>query len=59
VCPEKAIYRDTNVPEHEIAFLDLNRELAELWQPILKKKPAPPDAASWSGVAGKLKYLER
>ena len=59
VCPEKAIYRDTDVPSDQAAFLDLNRELASVWSPILKKKGAPPDADQWSGVAGKLKFLQR
>jgi ferredoxin len=59
VCPEKAIYRDTDVPSDQAAFLDLNRELASVWSPILKKKDAPPDAGQWSGAAGKLKFLQR
>jgi len=59
VCPEKAIYRDTNVPDGESAFIELNRELAEQWQPILKQKAALPDAQRWSGVPDKLQYLER
>lgn len=58
-CPEKAIYRDTDVPAEQAAFVDLNRELATQWQPIIKRKKSLPDAAQWSGVLGKLKYLER
>lgn len=59
VCPEKAIYRDTDLPSDQAVFLDLNRELASAWPAILKKKDAPPDADQWSGVAGKLKFLQR
>jgi ferredoxin len=59
VCPEKTIYRDTDLPSDQTAFMDLNRELASVWSPILKKKDAPPDANQWSGVAGKLKFLLR
>jgi ferredoxin len=58
-CPEKAIYRDTDVPAEQAAFVDLNRELATQWSPIIKKKESLPDAAQWSGTPGKLKYLER
>lgn len=59
VCPEQAIYQDTKVPPEQSAFIDLNRELAQAWAPITKKKAALPDAANWSGVPGKLQYLER
>lgn len=58
-CPEKAIYRDTDVPAEQAAFIDLNRELAMQWRPIVKAKESLPEAAQWSGVPGKLKYLER
>jgi ferredoxin len=58
-CPENAIYRDTDVPERELVFIDLNRELSEQWRLILKKKPSLPDATQWSGLPGKLQYLER
>jgi ferredoxin len=59
VCPEKAIFRDTDVPPEQASFIDLNRDLAGTWAPIIKKKSALPDAAEWSGVPGKLKYLQR
>jgi ferredoxin len=59
VCPEKAIYSEDNVPDHEVAFIELNRELSEQWRPILKKKQPLKDAERWSGVPGKLQYLER
>lgn len=58
-CPEKAIYRDTDVPPEQAAFIALNRELSAKWSPITKAKAALPDAAEWSGVPGKLKHLER
>jgi ferredoxin len=59
VCPEKAIYQDTAVPDNQTHFIKINRELSTQWPAILKKKLAPSDAAQWSGVADKLKYLER
>jgi len=58
-CPEKAIYRDTEVPAEQAAFIELNRELASQWVPITKAKSALPDAAAWSGVLGKLEHLQR
>jgi len=59
VCPEKAIYRDTDVPPEQAVFIDLNRDLASKWAPISKKKDPLPNASEWSGVPGKLKYLWR
>ncbi len=59
VCPEDAIYSENDLPEEQIVFLQLNAELAEIWPNITEKKDPLPDAAKWSGVEGKLKYLER
>jgi len=59
VCPEKAIYSEDKVPEDQLAFVELNRELSAQWRPILKKKSAMEDAQRWSGVPEKLQYLER
>jgi ferredoxin len=59
VCPEKAIYQDTAVPADQSQFIEINRELSTRWPVILKRKPALADAAQWSGVTDKLKYLER
>jgi len=58
-CPEDAIYAESDVPKNQQQFIDLNRELAKIWKPIIKSKDAMPDAEKWSGVADKLQYLER
>ena len=58
-CPENAIYSETDLPEDQQQFIEINRELAKLWKPITKAKAAMSDAAKWSGVANKLQYLER
>lgn len=59
VCPENAIYSEDDLPADQVGFLELNRELASQWPRISKKKPAPADAASWSGVPNKLQFLRR
>ncbi len=59
VCPEDAIYSEDDLPDEQKAFLQLNAELAEIWPNITEKKDPLPDAAKWSGVKGKLKFLER
>ncbi|ANO50983.1 ferredoxin FdxA [Woeseia oceani] len=58
-CPEDAIYAEDDVPDDQKAFIELNAELAEIWPNISEKKDRLPDADKWSGVADKLKYLER
>ena len=59
VCPEDAIYSEDDLPLDQQVFLKLNAELSEVWPNITEKKEALPDAAKWSGVAGKLELLER
>ena len=58
-CPEDAIYADADVPEGQKQFIDINRELAQIWKPITKSKDAMLDAEKWTGVADKLQYLKR
>jgi len=35
------------VPEDQVAFIQLNRDLAREWAPIVKKKAVLPDASVW------------
>ncbi|NKB75478.1 MAG: DUF3470 domain-containing protein [Gammaproteobacteria bacterium] len=60
-CPIEAIVADHEIPEGQEQFLELNAELAIAWSDrvITEMKDSPPDAKSWEGVEGKLKYLER
>lgn len=58
-CPAEAIFADAQVPAEQQEFIALNRELAELWEPITRKIAAPPDAADWAGVKNKLRELAR
>lgn len=52
-CPIGAIVPDTE-PETE-KWVDMNRQYAEAWPKITKKKDAYPQAQSWEEVPDKLK----
>jgi ferredoxin len=58
-CPEDAIYAESDVPEDQKQFIEINAELARLWKPITKSKTAMLEHEKWSGVANKLQYLKR
>jgi ferredoxin len=58
-CPVNAIYAEGEVPDDQTDFLSLNAELAKTWPNITARKPAPPGAEEWDGVAGKRQHLER
>lgn len=57
-CPAEAIYQEDNVPADQQEFIQLNRDLAQVWPRITDLKPALNDAKKWDGVADKLKYLK-
>ena len=40
-CPVEAIYAEDDVPDAQREFIDLNRELAKSWKPIIERRPAP------------------
>src|SRR4030095_9651528 len=58
-CPVNAIYSEDDLPEKFQPYLDLNRELAEAWPNINRRKEAPADADQWANVDDKLKMLEK
>lgn len=58
-CPAEAIFAEDDLPENQMHFLELNRELAEIWPVITEQKEPYPDAEKWDGVPDKLQYLER
>ena len=49
---------EDEVPVGQEEFKKLNADLAKKWPVIAEKKPAPPDAKQWEGVAEKRKLLE-
>ena len=57
-CPVEAMFSEDEVPAGQEEFKKLNAELSKKWPVIAEKKPAPPDAKQWEGVAEKKKLLE-
>ena len=58
-CPVEAIFAEDDVPDAQVEWIGLNRELAAGWKPIIERKPAPPDADEWAKVKDKKHRLER
>jgi len=58
-CPVDAIFSEDELPEDQADFLELNRELADIWPNITEKKDALSDAEQWNGVPNKRDMLER
>lgn len=58
-CPVDAIYADEEVPEGMQEYIELNKELAALWPPIIEKKDSLPDADEWGAVESKKDKLQR
>jgi ferredoxin len=58
-CPVNAIYSEDDLPEKFHNFLEINKELADAWPNISRRKDAPADADEWANVEDKLKLLEK
>ena len=58
-CPVDAILSESDLPEDQEHFLELNAELSQLWPVINQMKPPPPDADEWVDKPDKLPLLER
>ena len=58
-CPVNAIYAEEDVPRDQQDFIPLNAQLARVWKPITRTKPALPDADAWSKVQDKRDQLKR
>lgn len=57
-CPAEAIFADTDVPEDQAEFIELNAKLAKVWPMISEKIDAPADADEWNGKPNKRPLLE-
>ncbi len=58
-CPIDAIYADTDLPEDQKVFKEINAEVFKLWPRITKKKDPLPDHAEWNNKSNKRDLLER
>lgn len=58
-CPAEAIYEESDLPEDQRHFIELNAELAKVW-PVISEMGSPlPDAELWNERGDKLQFLER
>lgn len=58
-CPVDAIFAEDELPDDQTEFLEINAELADVWQNITEMKDAPADADEWEAVKEKKHLLER
>jgi len=58
-CPVDAIYADTDLPEDQKVFKEINADLFKIWPRITKQKPPLADHAEWNGKPNKRDLLER
>jgi ferredoxin len=56
-CPAEAIYQESDVPESQKDFIELNAELAKVWPVITEVIAAPIDAEQWDGIPNKIENL--
>ncbi|TWG80421.1 ferredoxin [Cupriavidus gilardii J11] len=57
-CPIGAISADTDLPEAQRDFIEINARLAARWPVITAARDPLPDAEQWADVAGKRQYLD-
>ena len=58
-CPVDAIVSENELPQHQLHFMVLNKELSRLWPKITEKKNALPNAEEWEKIENKLVHLIR
>jgi len=58
-CPVNAIYAEEDVPEDQLPYIQINRDLAQTWPVITKSIAALPDADAWAEKLPKTQYLDR
>ncbi len=58
-CPQEAIFAEDELPEKYLNFIELNKELCEIWPVITEMKEPLPECDKWDGVENKLQYLEK
>lgn len=62
-CPAEAIHSEDELPEGQDQFIELNKELSQIWPSITEVKKIEgehlKEAEKWNGKKNKLQYLER
>jgi len=57
-CPVEAISQDSDVPEGQLFFIELNAKLSKTWPRIVEAKLPLLDAEQWKQVEEKFALLE-
>jgi len=57
VCPTKAIFPETELPEKWAEYKALNADLSKKWPNIAEKRPGPPDADEYKDMPNKRHLL--
>ena len=58
-CPVDAIYAEEDLPEDQLEFVQINRDLALLWPTITKSIAPLEDAEHWSTVKLKRHLIDK
>lgn len=56
-CPVEAIFPESEVPENQKKFIELNERLSKKWPVIKTKKEPAVDAKEWENIMPKIEYL--
>lgn len=57
-CPVDAIYQDKNLSENQKEFIEINKQLSQIWPRVTGGASAPlPDAEHWRTVSNKKEFL--
>jgi ferredoxin len=57
-CPVDAIYSEDELPEEQIEFLVLNKDLSYAWPDITESMPPLAEAEEWKSKNKKRRFLE-
>lgn len=58
-CPVNAIYYEDEVPADQKEFIEINRELSQIWPSLTRKIDQLPDAEAWAKILPKKQFLDR
>ena len=57
-CPIEAIFEEDDLPEDQLFFIEINKQLSAKWPVLESMIPAPEDADDWNGMPDKIRFIE-
>ena len=57
-CPVNAIVQDKDLPTDQREFLEINRQLSQIWPPADASSPLLPEREQWRDVPMKRRFLQ-